>query len=300
MSATQLKWVAALLVVAALGWLISERLAERPDDREVGRLMPASVEGVDRVVFDTDAGTIVLARDGSEWTVNDLPVSQERLGTLFLALSDTAEYEVVAQSPAMHGRMGVDASGVQVRFFRGNDQVDYVIFGKRGSDPRAMFARRDGEDVVYRYLGSMTELVDLRLDDWRNKVVVNARPETIGRLEVDRPDDRFGLERRADGWVVLPDVPADSAAVGRWLRNFLPLQATGFAAPATLDSIDLDRPDRRVGLYGTAGDTIAALEIYGVGTRSSIRSHGNPTVFVLGPGQADRIAPERAGLLPVN
>jgi hypothetical protein len=298
MSTTQLKWVAVILAIAALGWFISERTSQRPDDRETGRVLPETVEGVDQVVFASPGGTIVLARDGAAWTVNDLDISNEQLATLFTALSDTMEYEVVARSAAVHGRMGVDDSGTLVTFFRGNQQVDQVVFGKRGSDQNSVFVRREGEDAVYRYGGPMADLVDLRLDDWRNKIIVDAMPEMIGRIDVSRPDGRFALERQATGWVLAPDTPADTAAVTRLLRNFRPLRATGFATQPQIDSLDFGRSGRRLTLVDTAGDTLIALAVDSLASRYFVRSHRSPTVFSLGPGQIERILPDEAGLRP--
>ena len=298
MSATQLKWVVAMLVVAVLLWVVSEATSSRPDDRQTGRVMPEIVEGVDRIVITSDDGTILLSRTGAEWTVNDFDISNSHLATLFTGLGDTLEYEIVARSSGVHARMGVDETGTSFMFFRGNQQVDHVIFGKRGSHPATIFARRDGEDAVYRYAGPLTELVDLSVEDWRDHVVVDAMPESIGRVTVERGTSRYDLERRPDGWVLAPDIPVDSTVVNRVLRSFRPMEAKGFASEAQLDSVDFQRPERRVTLVDTAGDTVVALAFDSTDARFWVRSNRGPTVYALPHRMTDQATPLRDIFFP--
>jgi len=291
MSTAQLKWVAAILLVAVAIWLLSEGTSSQPDDRETGRVLPEEVAGVDRVVVESGSGTIVLTRVGSDWTVNDLDISRTHLATFLAGLSDTAESELVARSSGVHARMGVDQSGTHFTFFRGNQRVDNVIFGKRGSDPATVFARRDGADAVYRYAGPIAGLVDLTVDDWRNHVVVNAPPGSVGRVTVEHGASRYDLEQRPGGWVLAPDTPADSSAVSRLLRSLSPLEARGFATEAQLDSVDFRRPERRLTLLSPAGDTIVALAFDSTDGRFWARSNQGPTVFEFSRWTIDQATP---------
>ena len=98
MNPRQLKWAAAAMVVAVILWVVSERTAEQPDDRDMRRMMPEQVEGVDRIVFASSEDMVALRRTATSWTVNGLEIDNMRLATLFAALQDSAGSEVVATS----------------------------------------------------------------------------------------------------------------------------------------------------------------------------------------------------------
>jgi hypothetical protein len=293
MNPRQLKWAAAALLVAVIVWIVSEQTSEQPDDRETGRVMPEQVEGVDRIVFGSSTDEVTVMRNGTTWTVNGFTIDNARLATLLTALQDSADSEIVATSAALHGRMGVDGTGTTVTFFRGNDLVATVLFGNRGADNSSMYARNSGEDLVYRYDGSLTQLVELRVNDWRSKVLADVPVATIDRIEVDRAGETYALFRQGESWALSSGAPIDSAKVAMMVVRFQPLQARRIAKDEHRDLADFRTPERRITLFDAAGGTLAAIVYDSLPGEDGFAVHtrGDDTVYHMPRWNIDQIMP---------
>ncbi len=302
MSPRQLKWAAVAMVMAVLLWVVSERTAEQPDDRETRRVLPEQVEGVDRIVFASLEDTVELRRTGGTWTVNGFEIDNTRLATLFTALQDSVGSEIVATSAAVHGRMGVDGSGTTFTLFRGDDVVATVLFGNKGAGESSIYARNEGDDLVYRYDGPLTQLVALRVNDWRNKVLVDVPMESIARVEVDRAGIRYVLARRDGGWALSSGAAVDLEKVALMLSRFQPLQARRIADGEHRAAADFRIPDRRITLFDAAGDTLAAIVYDSIGGEAgfAVRVTGDETVYQVPRWTLDQIMPPEEGLRAGN
>jgi hypothetical protein len=290
------------MVVAVLLWVVSERTAEQPDDRETRRVLPEQVEGVDRIVFASLEDTVELRSAGGTWTVNGFEIDNTRLATLFAALQDSVGSEIVATSAAVHARMGVDGSGTTFTLFRGEDVVATVLFGNNGADQSSVYARNEGDDLVYRYDGPLTQLVALRVNDWRSKVLVDVPVESIARVEVDRAGIRYVLARRDGGWALSSGAAVDTEKVAMMLSRFQPLQARRIADDEHRAAVDFRIPDRRITLFDAAGDTLAAMVYDSIGGEAgfAVRATGDETVYQVPRWTLDQIMPPEEGLRAGN
>jgi len=215
---------------------------------------------VDSIVIEAEADTTVLSREGDSWTVNGYEASRSSLDELFAGLGDSTESELAATSHLVHERMGVDSvSGIRLSLFKEGNPVASVIFGKSGKEYDTRYVRRADGDYVYTYTGALARLVDRKPNDWRDKRLVDVSPDSVQRVVARRGTERYMLRRQGDEWFFDTGEAVDSAKINRLLRQYQALDASGFPTAAQLDSVDLELPDREVALFGSAGDTLAAL-----------------------------------------
>jgi hypothetical protein len=261
MNPKQLKRIAIALVVVLVFWGLSEILGGRPNDTELGRVLPILQEtDVDSIVIESAADTTVLSREGDTWTVNGLEASRSALDELFAALGDSTESELSATSQLVHERMGVDSvAGIHLTLMNEGKPVASVIFGKSGRGYDSRYVRRADGDYVYTYTGALARLVDRKPNDWRDKRIADVPPDSVQRVVARRGADRYSLRRQGDEWFFDTGEAVDSAKIRRMLQQYQRLDATSFPTAAQLDSVDLGSPDREVALFGSAGDTLAAL-----------------------------------------
>ena len=303
MNPRQLKWAAAAMVVAVILWVVSERTAEQPDDRDMRRVLPEQVEGVDRIVFASPEDTVELRRTATAWTVNGLEIDNVRLNTLFTALLDSTGSEVVATSAAVHARMGVDGSRTTFTLYRGDEVVATVLFGNSGADESSIYARNEGNDLVYRYDGLLTQLVALGVNDWRSRVLMNVPVEAIARVAVDRAGISYALTRQDGSWVLSSGAAADTAKVAMMLSRFQPLEARRIASDEHRDAADFSTPERRITLFDAAGVVLAALvydSLGGSGAGFAVRARGDETVYQVPWRTLDQIMPPEEELRAGN
>jgi hypothetical protein len=300
MNAKQLKWVTISLLVAMALWAVSEALTKRPDDRQNARVLPEDVEGINRMVITTSEDTVILARTGTRWKVNGYDVAVAQMTSLFEALSDSGESEIVATNPSVHERMGVADDGRRLTFFRDLDTAAVVIFGNTGRDGTSRYARLEGSDAVYLYTGPLTDALDNDLDDWRDNVIADVMPGDVAAVVVRGGSIPYILTRQTDGRWAIGDEVADSATAERLLTRYRPLEAAGFASATQLDSIDLISPDREVMLLGATGDTLAAMVFDSTDAGYWVRRVDGQTVYQLPHNRVDQLMPEVSTFRPTG
>jgi len=300
MNATQLKWAAVALIVALLLWVGSEALTERPDDRQSARVLPDAAGGINRIVIVSAEDTVILARSDLAWKVNGYRVGADQLVSLFEALSDSGTSEIAATSAAVHERMGVAGDARRVTFFRDLDTAAVVLFGNRGRDGSSFYARRLDSDVVVLYSGPLTNVLENRLDDWRDKVIADVMPDGVAAVVVRGGRVSYTVTRQTDGRWAIGEELADSAKVEQFLTRYRPLTATGFASASQLDSVDFIPPDRELLLLGSTGDTLAAVLFDSTDTGYWVRQIDGETIYQLPHQRVDQLLPHVSTFRPIG
>jgi Domain of unknown function (DUF4340) len=299
MSPQVLKRLALLLAVALLIWgalvVFGRTRRDEAGGLALGRVAATEVS---EIALRRGADTIVLRREGGDWSVNGLPANARGVTTFLAALGDSStRSEVVAQSRGSHARLGVDSStGRRLTItVAGKHAVD-LWFGNRGPDFEGFYVRPQGSDVTYLLRGQFAELTAQGVPEWREKQFAAVAAESVGKVEVERGRSRWTLTRGAAGWS-LGGRSADSTKVARFLAQFSGLRASGFPEQAEMDSIDFSRPERSVTLSSREGQPLLALLMDSThgGSFWVRRAAGGP-VYRVDQRVADLVAPAETTL----
>ncbi len=298
MNPKQLKRVAVLLVVVLFFWGMAEILGRGRDDTETAFVLPVlEATDVDTVTIVSPSDTVVLARSGGDWTVNGFEASSSELESFFRAMTDSSEAELVSTGATVHRRMEVDeASATRIRFVDGGSTVAEALFGKSGRRYNSRYVRLSGGDFVYLYVGEVSRFVSRRVDDWRNKRILDIQPDVIQLVAAQRGDERYTLVRDGTTWRFSTGAPADSAGVSRMLTQYSALDATGFADSAQADSADFSEPDRSVTIVGQPGDTLAALVFDSTAAAFWVRRASGGTIYRVLQWKANQMVPAESTL----
>jgi len=263
-----------------------------------GLALPAvTTADVDRIEI-LGADTLRLERAAEAWTVNGVAADPAEVRKLFAALSDTvATSELVARSAASHARLGVDSAGRRLVLRQGSEVLLDLVVGNRGSGFGSVYARLPDRDEVYQVRGPLGGLVDRDANAWRSRRVAGIAPDDVGRIVIRRGGAETVLVREGDGWLV-GDAAADSGAVGRLLGALRDIAAIGFATPAELDSLDFDRPDRRLTVLSRGADTLLDLLVDSVAAGFRVRTAARPDVYQLDFWRVNELTPAPETLRP--
>ena len=296
MTAAQLKRAAIVLAVVLLLWVAAELLGGRGDRLETVRLAESlNATEVDTVLIESSEDTVRLVRTSSvSWTVNGYAAGSTAVDELFVALADSQEAALVAESPTSHGRMGVDsAGGKRLRIVHGDRTLVDLVVGKSGRAFQTVYVRPSGDDRVYLQSGRLGSLIARSVTDWRDKQIVGVEPDEVTRVTVERERRRYTIVRGDSAWTFSDGGATDSAEVGQLLDNFRSLrtEGVGFASDAQVDSADFVRPDRRVTLVSDGGDTLAALLFDSTAAGFWVRGAGGGAVYHLFRWKVDDITP---------
>ncbi len=299
MNPAQFKRIVVVFAVVLLLWGTFEIVGKARDERETASLLPAIERNdLDLVRIARASDTIELQLSAGTWTVNGYAASSDAVQELFDAVLEPAVGELIATGAGVHVRMGVDSvTGKRLEFWSGEQLVAAVIFGKRGRGFNTSYVRPVDELSVYQYRGRLTSLVDRRIEDWRDKVIVQLEVDSVGRVaarrgwEQGRGREGFSLQRVDDGWRLNSTEEADSGAVARMLQRYASVTASGFPTEAQADSVDFRRPDRAITLLGLTGDTLVALLLDSTQAGFWVRHASGGTVYKILQWTADQLVP---------
>jgi len=294
--------LAAALGLLLLVWVAVALGRRSGRDSEQRFTLPAvDTARVDSVVITwaTDTAALARVRPG-EWKVNGHPTAAGAVKDLLVALADTAAAgDLVAQSTASHGALGVDsAGGRRLRVVAGGKTVADLVIGNGGQVYGTGYVRRTGEAPVYLVRTQLVPLARRSPDEWRDRVIAKFPSDSITRIEVERGRgrERYALRRKGATWVFASGAPADSSAAAVLLREVSEVDAAGFASPAQADSARFAPPRRRLRLSGPGGKTLLSLVFDSTAGGVWVRRDSGGTVYRLDLWETERLTPAESTL----
>ncbi|MFQ5746766.1 MAG: DUF4340 domain-containing protein [Gemmatimonadota bacterium] len=298
MKTRSLLWIFGSLAALLVAYGIVRVVGSGSGGKKTGHLTMA--EWVDeataliRVSGPGPEDSLRLERTGDGWRVNGYPADTAALQRMLTALGGVRQGELVARSPANHGRLGVAGPGSRVVEI-GPPANPGVRFFLGGSGPGGRYVRLDGEDEVYLVEAAALDPLTRSLDTWRERSIAALDTATVRRVEIARGRARFFLSREDGGWQV-GDAPADTARVRRMLEALADLRATGFPADSEVWAADFEAPDARIDVYADGGGQQATPPLLSLlfsaeneGGDYLVRRADRPFVVRLAGWSADRI-----------
>jgi Domain of unknown function (DUF4340) len=297
MSPKQLARLAMVLGALLLLWgaaSLARKGSRGPSAADRFALPTISADSADSIMIVRPADTTRLVRrDSARWTVNGHPASQRAVADLFSALADTTRTsELVAGRSASHAGYGVDSTkGAHIRVMRGNSTLVDLVQGQRAPTFDGGYFRSASDSAVYLVGGNLAQALELSSDEWRDKRIGGAVPDSVGRIDVSRGKRSYSLRRDGKGWIWGSGGRADSAAVGTMLEGYAGVEAAGFASVAQADSASFARPDRRATLLRADGTPLLALAFDSTASGFWVRAEGDSTVYRMDAWAVDRLTP---------
>lgn len=286
--------LAVLLVLWGVFTLFRGRLSETSAQLPLPAVTAADVDRIEILGVDT----LRLERAADAWTVNGVAADPAEVRKLLDALADTvATSELVARTTGSHATLGVDSAGRRLVLRKGSEVLLDLVVGDRATGFASVYARLPDENEVYRVRGPLGGLVDRGVDAWRSRRIAGIPPDDVGRIVIHRDGAETALVREGDGWLV-GGAPADSGAVRRLLGALRDIAAIGFATPAEMDSLDFERPDRRLTVLSRGADTLLDLLVDSVAAGFRVRTSARPDVYQLDFWRVNELTPAPGTLRP--
>lgn len=290
---------ALLGTVAGLGllWLLitffprGDGGAGEPSSALSGFFDGVTAEAVSALRFRSpeDGAEVVLRREGGEWKVNGFRADSANLARFWEALGNAVVGDLVATNPANHPRMGLRADSAWTMEVEAPSGSRSLLVGDPGARYGTAFIRLPGEDEVHLLTGNLRSVITRPLDAWRNKRVATVDTAAIWRIEVDREDEGFAIERSDSLWVMEEGGGSDAATVRGILGEMARLDAAGFYESG--DSLSARAGAVRA--IDQGGAVRLALEIgSGEGDRW-VRAEGDSIIYRIASWRANRIFPDR-------
>ena len=280
------------------------------------RVVPAvAAKDVRRVVVTKGAASVELVRDDppgapagtpdggaapeSNWKLTK-PVAYAADRAAVKTLLERIEkmniaFDAISKKTEWHDeKFGVgDKTGTKLELFgAGEVALVTLILGK--SEGGRTFLRKPGEDAVYQATGIMNYAFDKKPEDWRDKVIFDAKDEDVSRVEV-KGAETLVLERDTKDktkWTALnpAGLKLDQGKAQGIARTMAGLRAKEFAEGEKPEATGLSAPEVAVIAHLKSGKALTLL----VGKKKGqadyyVKRADAATVFVVGAWQVEQL-----------
>jgi len=268
------RWQRSRIVVSAP----AETLSVDPD-----RVTQLRIErhGEEPVVLERVAGGSWKLTSPVEYRANEQVISGILQSLKALELED-----IVSTNPQNQGTYQVDSLGTRVQVQEGDKTALELVVGKSSPDFSHTYVRPADRQEVYRAVGILTYNFNKRVDDWRDKTILQVDQDNIDKVVLEYPKDgkQVIVSRRDSLWAVAEDGQApqnaDSTAAAQLVRGAAKLMTANFATPEEAAKVDFAHPTFRLHVEADSGpQTVEFVE--SEENKVFARKTGDATIFQL-------------------
>lgn len=233
--------VVALAVLLALtAWAITMRQSELADDAQPeGKLPKISAQALDEIEIRRpgNASHVRLAKVNGAWSITAPLQAEADAKAVEMAiekLTDLTVAAVAATETSSHKVLEVDdAQAIRViAKGKGKTLADLLIGASRGGNT---MVREAGKKQVLAVAGAIKWSFNKELKDWRNRKVIDVKPEEITEVTYKSKNGSFHLIKKDGNWALGPGSKPikkfSSTQAANLVSSLATLSAANFADP---------------------------------------------------------------------
>ena len=181
---------------------------------------------------------VTLTKAGRQWKVSRGKINShadgDRVETLLSRLATLQPERIATRKEEKWDDYQVgDSTGTEVVVFTGSDEQRLKV-GKENMG--VTFVRPGGEDEVYAVSGSIASALNLKLEDWRDPLLLQVMKDAVQKITFQYPaDSGFVLAKNGKTWSI-DNAPADSAKTESYLNKLRLKKLTTFTDDFSADS----------------------------------------------------------------
>jgi hypothetical protein len=223
--------VAAAVLAALTGALYwsnyhkSTETAQAPADLSPKILALKESDIVAIAIEKKDADAVVLKKDGNDWRITapqSVAADQSAASGMVSPLETLDSQRLVEDKASDLGQYGLSQPSLAISITEKNGRTQQLLIGDSTPTGSGFYAKLDGDPRVFTIASFNKSSLDKSLNDLRDKRLITADADKIGRLDLVTKLEsiEFGRDKAKDQWRILKPKPmrADGAQVGDLVR----------------------------------------------------------------------------------
>jgi hypothetical protein len=257
---------------------LRNNLVKTPFDFRNRRVFAFAVEQATALSIDNTTGTLRIAQSAEGWRIEEpspFPAEAALVESLLAEISGVRAVDFVDTQTLALSDYGLDPPRATIDITLGGaNPTDLKIFlGERALTTEnrwaysSLFNDDHGRPKIVQLPGSFWETLSRDPSSYRRQRIFSLSYEEIDKVDVQTGDERFGLEKSADGvWRyqgLLEDLQVDQQEVELLLTGLLDLTAKNWKTDNLddLTSHGLDAPLASVALFSASANTTETLAV---------------------------------------
>jgi len=259
----------SVLLVLLAAWFLQRRQQQSIIVSEPVDTWAVDADRVTSLQIDKpDGESVELVRAAGSWKLAQplqYPANDQVVTASLRVLEALELADVISTNPANQGKYQVDSTGTRIVAKAGDEVLLSAIVGANSPDYSHTYVRRTDAPEVYRAVGVLSYNFNKRVDDWRDKTILQLDQETIAGVVLEYPKDKSSvvLARADSSWTVQSAggtaQSADSLSVANLLRTVAGLNTVNFATEDERATLDFEKPDFRLTVETDAGTRVVTF-----------------------------------------
>lgn len=216
-----------LLVLVVVLFKRKEGYRERSFDRQLIQFETSDISKIALYPKMLNGAGFIIEKENDGWMLvqddKSFDADNRQIERMLSTLKNLEAKSIVANSKERWENYEVsDSLASRVQLYEGNKMVADLYIGKfQFSQPRNMFSyvRPGGSKETYKVEGFLSSTFNRKLNDLRDKTLIDDRMANWTRLSFDYPGDSSFVLAKSNTMWMLGNAPADSAAVADYINK---------------------------------------------------------------------------------
>lgn len=193
--------ILGILIVATIGASIASK--KRSGKNEGGAFVAFNTEEVDKIEVINSGKTQELSKTGGQWLVSsagNAKADQTAVSEFLENIKEMTKKEIASANPDKARNFEVsEEKGVQIKLYKGENQLADFFVGKAGPDFNSTYVRAANEDNVYATEGYVRMYFDK--SDFRDLIILNFDKEKVSEMVIEKSgSDSVILQKKDGAW----------------------------------------------------------------------------------------------------
>ena len=241
--------ILALCVVVYLVLKTKEKRTYAP--QRVESFLEVDSSSVDRIEFWILGTKMVFEKRGENWFSTDpdsFRIDKTLVGQLVGLASNLEVVDLVSTNPQKQIFFQVDTlTGTTLNLLSQGKILASFVVGKMTTDYAHTYVRKTDSDEVWSAKGFISRIIQRRIDQWRDKSILELDPEKIQAIEFNKGKGSFRLTKADTTWQLSPSpyresFDAKQDEVTDFVERIATLRTDAFAALPDLEGVDFKKP----------------------------------------------------------
>ncbi|MGB2696802.1 MAG: DUF4340 domain-containing protein [Candidatus Zixiibacteriota bacterium] len=296
------KTIIPLLMILSLCvivyFLLISREKKTYSPERVDTFMQIDSSAVNKIEFCILQTKMVFDKKTGNWYASgpdSFKVDQRLVGQLLNMVANLEVVDLISTNPQKQILFQVDTlTGTILNFMSGNDTLASLAVGKTSPDFMYTYVRKSNSDKVWSAKGFLSRMVSRRLDQWRDKSILELEPEKIVAVEFKKRKGSFRLIQADTLWRIAPspytkEYDAKQDETRNFINRISNLRTDAFALLSDLEGVDFKKPALTIKLTLDDGseEILTIVQKIEEDKRYFLIKKGDETFFILYQGSFD-------------
>jgi len=293
--------LAIILVLCVVVYFVLKTKEKRTyAPQRVESFLEVDSSSVDRIEFWILDTKMVFEKRGQNWYSTDpdsFRIDKTLVGQLVGLASNLEVVDLVSTNPQKQIFFQVDTlTGTTLNLLSQGKIVASFVVGKMTTDYTHTYVRKRDSDEVWSAKGFISRIIQRRIDQWRDKAILELNPEKIQVIEFNKSKGSFRLTKADTIWQFSPSpytesLDAKQDEVTDFVERIANLRTDGFALLTDIVELDFKKfaLQLRVTLDDGSEEILTIAQKSKEDTRYFVEKQGEETIFILYQGSFDYI-----------